>query len=197
MANVLLVIFAYALGSIPFAVVISRVFALPDPREYGSKNPGATNVLRSGNKLAALFTLLLDGAKGFVAVWLAQHLHAPDAIVSGAAIAAMLGHLFPLFLRFRGGKGVATSFGAWLALEPLLGVTALLVWVLVALVLRISSAAALASALCAPLVSAIISGMSVTTVTVLLMSALLIVRHASNIRNLLLRSEGKIGEHEE
>jgi glycerol-3-phosphate acyltransferase PlsY len=194
--NLALIVFAYLLGSIPFAVVMSRLFALPDPREYGSKNPGATNVLRSGNKLAALLTLLGDGAKGYFAVWLAQHFAAPEPVVSAAAIAVFLGHLFPLFLRFRGGKGVATSFGAWLALDTLLGISALIVWALIALASRISSAAALTAAVAAPLVSVWQTGLSLLTFTVIVMSALLILRHAKNIRNLLSRSEEKIGKRE-
>jgi glycerol-3-phosphate acyltransferase PlsY len=194
--NLALIVFAYLLGSIPFAVVMSRLFALPDPREYGSKNPGATNVLRSGNKLAALLTLLGDGAKGYFAVWLAQQFAAPEPVVSAAAIAVFLGHLFPLFLRFRGGKGVATSFGAWLALDTLLGISALIVWALIALASRISSAAALTAAVAAPLVSVWQTGLSLLTFTVIVMSALLILRHAKNIRNLLSRSEEKIGKRE-
>lgn len=188
-----LIVLAYLIGSIPFAVVISRVFALPDPRRYGSRNPGATNVLRSGNKLAALLTLLGDGAKGWFAVWLAQRLRAPEAIIMASAAAVFLGHLFPLFLRFRGGKGVATSFGTWLALDAVLGASALLIWALVAWATRISSAAALAAAIAAPLVSIWQSGVSMLTLTVFVMSALLVVRHAANIRSLLTRSEERIG----
>lgn len=194
MTNFALIVLAYLLGSIPFAVVISRLFGLPDPREYGSKNPGATNVLRSGNKLAALLTLLCDGAKGYFAVWLAQQFATPDAVVSAAAVSAFLGHLFPLFLRLRGGKGVATSFGAWLALDAWLGVTGLIVWAVTALATRISSAAALSAGIVVPVLSAWRSGMSLLTLTVFVMSVLLILRHAKNIRNLLARSEGKIGK---
>lgn len=196
MTNFALIVLAYLIGSVPFAIVMSRLFGLPDPREYGSKNPGATNVLRSGNKLAALLTLVCDGAKGYLAVWLAQRFSAPDAVVSGAAISAFLGHLFPLFLRFHGGKGVATSFGAWLALDALLGVTGLIVWAATAFAVRISSVAALSAAVVVPLLSAWRSGMTLVTLTVLVMSALLIVRHAKNIRNLLEHSEGKIGGRE-
>jgi acyl phosphate:glycerol-3-phosphate acyltransferase len=191
-----LVLLAYLIGSVPFAIVISRAFRLPDPREYGSKNPGATNVLRSGNKLAALITLLGDTAKGYLAVWLTQ-VFASDITVAAAALAVFLGHLFPLFLRFRGGKGVATSLGAWLALDVLLGSVAIALWLLVALITRISSAGALAAAIVAPLVSAWQSGIGATTIAVAAMATLLVLRHKENIHKLIARSEGKIGAHED
>lgn len=191
-----LVLLAYLIGSVPFAIVISRAFRLPDPREYGSKNPGATNVLRSGNKLAALITLLGDAAKGYLAVWLTQ-VFASDITVAAAALAVFLGHLFPLFLRFRGGKGVATSLGAWLALDVLLGSVAIALWLLVALITRISSAGALTAAIVAPLVSAWQSGIGTATIAVAAMAALLVLRHKENIHKLIARSEGKIGAHED
>lgn len=191
-----LVLLAYLIGSVPFAIVTSRAFRLPDPREYGSKNPGATNVLRSGNKLAALLTLLGDAAKGYLAVWLAQ-VFASDITVAAAALAVFLGHLFPLFLRFRGGKGVATSLGAWLALDVLLGSVAIALWLLVALITRISSAGALTAAIVAPLVSAWHSGIGTATIAVAAMAALLVLRHKENIHKLIARSEGKIGAHED
>jgi acyl phosphate:glycerol-3-phosphate acyltransferase len=190
-----LVLLAYLIGSVPFAIITSRAFRLPDPREYGSKNPGATNVLRSGNKLAALITLLGDGAKGYFAVWLTQHF--TGSVAAAAALAVFLGHLFPLFLRFRGGKGVATSFGAWLALDTLLGFASIVVWLLVALVMRVSSAAAIAAAIIAPLVSVWQNGLSLVTLTVIAMAALLVLRHKENIRKLLARSEGKIRARED
>lgn len=141
----------YLLGSLPFAVIVSRVFGLADPRSYGSGNPGATNVLRSGNKKAALFTLLGDALKGVAAVVLARSLNAPELVVALTGLAAFLGHLFPLFLKFKGGKGVATAAGVLLALDPVVGLAALGTWLAAAVVTRYSSLAALLAALTAPL----------------------------------------------
>ena len=144
------VIAAYLLGSISFAVLTSKLFALPDPRTYGSGNPGATNVLRSGKKAAAALTLLGDAAKGWLAVFLAMRFAAHDAqgvmLVAMVALAVFVGHLFPIFLRFKGGKGVATALGVLLALDVWLGLAALATWLLVAAVLRLSSLAALVAA---------------------------------------------------
>ena len=192
-----LVVLAYVIGSVPFAVIVTRAMRLPDPRGYGSKNPGATNVLRSGNKLAALLTLFGDGAKGYLAVWIAQEWGAPEPFIAAAALAVFLGHLFPLFLRFRGGKGVATSFGAWLALDPLLGLIGLAIWALIAALTRVSSVAALSAALVSPLVSWWRHGFDVVTVAVIMMVSLLVFRHKGNIRKLLARSEERLGARED
>src|SRR5437764_2941754 len=154
MASVLLVVAAYLIGSVSFAVVVSKFFSLPDPHSYGSGNPGATNVLRTGKKAAAALTLLGDGAKGFVAVWLAHHFGAqlgdPAVAGAGSAVAVFLGHLFPVFHRFSGGKGVATAAGVLYALAWPLGVSVSAVWPATAVLFRMSSLASLAAAVPAP-----------------------------------------------
>ncbi|MBX9893597.1 MAG: glycerol-3-phosphate 1-O-acyltransferase PlsY [Nitrosomonas sp.] len=189
---------AYLLGSVPFAMISSWVFQLPDPRTYGSKNPGATNVLRSGKKAAAVLTLLGDAGKGWLAVFLAQS-YAPqwglgDEAVAIAALAVFLGHVFPVFLRFQGGKGVATAVGVLLGLNVWVGLLALATWLLAAYVWRISSLSALVAAALTPLYSIGLLGFEVSTLAVSAMSLLLIWRHQSNIINLLTGKEGRIGE---
>jgi len=193
---------AYLIGSISFAVVISKLFGLSDPRTYGSKNPGATNVLRSGNKAAALLTLLGDGFKGWLAVWLTAHYGAQfgveDKGIALVAIAVFLGHLWPLYFKFVGGKGVATFFGVLLGLDPILGLAALLTWLAVAALFRYSSLAALLSSLLAPvyfglLIGADEVGTQLKLAAVIAMSVLLIYRHSQNVGNLLAGKESKIG----
>ena len=184
---------AYLLGSVPFAMISSRVFGLADPRTYGSGNPGATNVLRSGNKKAALFTLLGDALKGAVAVIVARQLGLSETITGLVALAVFLGHLYPIFLRFKGGKGVATAAGVLLALDPLLGLLTLGAWLLVAYVSRYSSLAALVAAATAPLASALLHGASNQTVVVGLLGMALIGKHWPNIQRLLAGQESKIG----
>jgi glycerol-3-phosphate acyltransferase PlsY len=191
------IVCAYLLGSISFAVIMSRLFTLPDPRTYGSHNPGATNVLRSGNKWAAALTLLGDAAKGWLAVWLAQHfeLQADNSLlVVAVALAVFLGHLFPIFLRFKGGKGVATALGVLLALNLWLGLAVLAIWVLVATVFRLSSLAALLAAAGAPIVAMALALPSEYVLAVMGMSLLLIWRHKSNIKNLLAGKESRIAQ---
>lgn len=188
---------AYLLGSISFAVLTSRLFGLADPRSYGSKNPGATNVLRSGNKKAALLTLLGDGAKGWLAVFLVQQL-GPDynlgtAAVAGVALAVFAGHLYPIFLKFKGGKGVATAAGILLALDPTLGLATLGTWLVVALLSRYSSLAALTAAAAAPLIAGMLWGFNTMVVAVAIMSMALIGKHWGNLQRLLAGTEGKIG----
>lgn len=190
---------AYLLGSISFAVVASWLFKLPDPRTYGSKNPGATNVLRSGKKAAAVLTLLGDAGKGWLAIFLAQQL-APiwgvdGRVIAVVALAVFLGHVFPLFLKFKGGKGVATAVGVLFGLNIWLGLLAVVTWLLVAAIWRISSLAALVAALLAPIYAALILGYEANTAAVLVMSCILIWRHQSNIANLLSGEEGKIGKN--
>ncbi len=189
---------AYLLGSVSFAVITSWLFKLPDPRTYGSKNPGATNVLRSGKKAAAVLTLLGDAGKGWLAVALVQYYSQIWGVGSEAvavvALSVFLGHVFPLFLNFHGGKGVATAVGVLLGLDILLGVMAMATWLLVALIWRISSLSALVAAALTPVYSSVLLGMGNTTLAVILMSILLIWRHQSNIVNLLTGKEGKIGE---
>jgi glycerol-3-phosphate acyltransferase PlsY len=198
MLRVVPVLFAaYLVGSVSFAVITSKVFRLPDPRSYGSGNPGATNVLRTGKKAAAALTLLGDAAKGWVAVWLAgkavQALALPAMTVDGAALAVFLGHLYPVFHGFKGGKGVATALGVLLALEPWLGLACLTTWLGVALILRISALAALTAALLSPAYAWGFFGAALHTGTVALIALLLIWRHRSNIRNLTSGREERIG----
>ncbi|MDX3904441.1 MAG: glycerol-3-phosphate 1-O-acyltransferase PlsY [Pigmentiphaga sp.] len=196
-------VLAYLAGSIPFAVIVSRVMGLQDPRTYGSKNPGATNVLRSGSKAAAVLTLVGDAFKGWIAVWLAQ-VYGPrfglgDTTVAVVALAVFLGHLYPVFLRFRGGKGVATALGVLLALEPWLGVATLATWVIVAVFFRYSSLAAIVAAVFAPIYYVFGHGVAWYADTRIgtaigLMALLLLYRHRQNIANLLSGKESRIGK---
>ncbi|MBI5920608.1 MAG: glycerol-3-phosphate 1-O-acyltransferase PlsY [Betaproteobacteria bacterium] len=183
----------YLLGSIPFAVIVSRSFGLADPRSFGSGNPGATNVLRTGNKLAALLTLLGDAAKGWLAVWLASRYGTETVLIAATGLAAFLGHVFPLFLKFHGGKGVATAFGVLLGLSALLGLAAAATWLLVALITRYSSLAALSAAISAAMFSWWLLPDTITAECVSAISLILIWRHRSNIANLLAGAETKIG----
>lgn len=197
MLTIIIIIVAYLMGSVSFAVLMSKAFRLPDPRTYGSQNPGATNVLRSGKKMAAVLTLLGDAAKGWLAVWLVLHFapHGDQALllVAVAAMAVFLGHLFPVFLRFKGGKGVATALGVLLALNVWLGLAALATWILVALAFRLSSLAALSAALATPIYAVLLRLPREYVVVAVLMSLLLIWRHKSNLQNLLAGKESKIG----
>ena len=190
-------VLAYLLGSISFAVLVSKVFRLADPRTYGSKNPGATNVLRSGNKLAAVLTLIGDCAKGWLAVWLALRLDEQSALgetgIALIALAVFLGHLWPVFLRFAGGKGVATALGVLLGLNPILGLATLVTWGVIAYVFRYSSLAALVSAVFAPFYYGLLFGADTKLFAVLIMSGLLIYRHHKNIANLLSGKESRLG----
>ena len=186
-------VFGYLLGSLPFAVIVSRAFRLADPRSFGSGNPGATNVLRSGSKAAALLTLLGDAAKGWLAMFVATRVGAGDTAVAVAGLSAFLGHVFPFTLGFKGGKGVATALGVLLGFSgALAGITAA-VWLTVVVFTRYSSLAALAAASAAPLLAWWLLGNIVTTLTIAFMCAVLIYRHKSNIRKLLAGSEGRIG----
>src|SRR5213592_1295781 len=182
---------AYLLGSVSFAIVVSKVMRLPDPRSYGSKNPGATNVLRTGSKAAAILTLIGDGAKGWLAVWLAQ-LYVPEA-APYAALAVFLGHLFPLYYRFQGGKGVATAAGVLFGIDWRIGLGTLATWVIIAFFLRYSSLAALVAAAFAPFATALLLGLNAYFAVVLVMSALLVWRHKQNIARLIAGTESRIG----
>ncbi|NLR75995.1 glycerol-3-phosphate 1-O-acyltransferase PlsY [Leeia aquatica] len=192
------VLLAYLIGSISFAIVSSKLFGLPDPRTFGSKNPGATNMLRTGNKLAALTTLLGDGIKGWVAVALAIHFGLPHGLdVYGLAlvvIAVTLGHMWPVFFSFYGGKGVATALGILLALDWRLGAAALGTWLLMLAAFRISSLSALTAALVAPLAAWWWLGNSPLTGSIVVLSALLIYRHKRNIADLLRGKESNVGQ---
>jgi glycerol-3-phosphate acyltransferase PlsY len=195
MLNLVFVVAAYLLGSVSFAVVTSRAFGIADPRTYGSGNPGATNVLRSGKKAAAALTLLGDAAKGWVAVALAMHFATQDrlALVAVVCLAVFLGHVFPIFLKFKGGKGVATALGVLLALNAWLGLAALATWLVVALVFRLSSLAALMAAVAAPVYAYLLGVQQEWVLASAIMSMLLIWRHKSNIQNLLAGRESRIG----
>lgn len=196
-AAFLVVAGAYLIGSISFAVVVSRAFGLPDPHDYGSGNPGATNVLRTGHKAAALLTLAGDGAKGwlavFVAQWIAARAGMPDWVVPAAAVAVFLGHLFPVFHGFRGGKGVATAAGIVFALYWPLGLALLVVWATMAWGFRISSLAALTAAVLLPLGGFFVFGNSLTAWALVPIAALLFWRHRANIRQLVAGRERTIG----
>jgi acyl phosphate:glycerol-3-phosphate acyltransferase len=193
MLTIVFVIAAYLLGSISFAVVTSKAFGIADPRTYGSGNPGATNVLRSGKKAAAALTLLGDAAKGWLAVFVAMQLGLSNVQIALVALAVFLGHLFPIFLNFKGGKGVATALGALLALSGWLGLAVLATWLFMAVVFRYSSLSALVAAITAPLYAFMLGLPHEWVLASLVMSLLLIWRHKSNIQNLLAGKESKIG----
>ena len=191
---------AYLLGSVSFAVVVSKAMGLPDPYTHGSKNPGATNVLRTGNKLAAVLTLLGDAAKGWVAVTIAlavlgDPISSDNNLMLGlVAIAVFLGHLYPIFYRFKGGKGVATAAGILFAISWVLGLATLGTWLIVAFFMRYSSLAALSAAAFAPLYFTFLFGLQPMGLAILVMSLLLIYRHRSNIRNLMNGTETRLAK---
>ena len=198
----LAILLGYLLGSLSFAVIISRIMGLSDPRTYGSKNPGATNVLRSGNRAAAALTLLLDAAKGWLAVMLADWLGRPYGLQEGSmaltGLAAFVGHVYPVFFRFAGGKGVATALGVLLGISPLLGLATAATWLLVAWLFRYSSLAALIAALMAPAYYVLGEGLAwYLNARVMLalsaMSVLLLYRHAENIGRLARGTESRMG----
>ncbi len=197
MLTIVFVISAYLLGSISFAVITSKLFGLADPRTYGSGNPGATNVLRSGKKAAAALTLLGDAAKGWLAVFVAMRFVPHDAqgvwLIALVALAVFIGHLFPVFLRFKGGKGVATALGVLLALDVWVGLGGLATWLLTAAVFRWSSLAALAAAAATPIYAVLLGLPREWALASGIMSLLLIWRHKRNIQNLLAGKEAKIG----
>jgi glycerol-3-phosphate acyltransferase PlsY len=197
------VAFGYLIGSLPFAVIVSRAFGLADPRGFGSGNPGATNVLRTGNKFAALLTLLGDAAKGWVAMFIVATVGAGGTALAVSAeylgtaiaftgLAAFLGHLFPVFLRFRGGKGVATAIGVLIGLDGMVALIAAITWVITIAVFRYSSLAALAAACVAPGVAYALHGPDTLSLVIGIMCALLIVRHRPNIQRLFAGTESRI-----
>ena len=184
----------YLAGSIPFAVLVSRLMRLPDPRTYGSGNIGATNVLRSGNRLAALLTLVGDALKGWAVVLVARLAGAPEELVALAAFCAFLGHLFPAWLRFKGGKGVATAAGELIALDWRLGAAVLAAWLVVVAATRYSSLAALVAAVVAPFVAWALLGAGPVLYAVVAMSVLLVLRHRPNIQKLIRGEESRMGD---
>lgn len=199
--ELLLIPLAYLIGSVSFAVVVSKCMRLPDPHTYGSGNPGATNVLRSGNKLAAVLTLLGDALKGYVAVYLAISILGDTTLSSsisawilcGVVIAVFLGHLFPIFHRFQGGKGVATACGILFGIHWILGLAILSTWIIVAFFLRYSSLAALAAAVFAPVYFVYLFGFQPLSLALVIVCILLIWRHRNNILNLRNGTESRIG----
>lgn len=193
---IVVTLIAYLIGSISFAVVVSRAMGLPDPRTFGSGNPGATNMLRAGSKVAAALTLLGDSAKGWLAVFLTDTMFAtavpPIYKMSLVAVAVVFGHMYPLFHRFQGGKGVSTALGVLLALNGWLALGTVTTWIIIAVFFRISSLAALISALFAPFFCFLLYGVHPFTAAVGVIALLLIWRHKTNIRNLLAGTEGRI-----
>src|SRR6266581_721734 len=191
MQTVLTVLAAYCLGSVSFAIVVSRALRLPDPRTYGSKNPGATNVLRTGRRAAAVLTLAGDAGKGWLAVWLAE-LATPGSAAL-AALAAFIGHLFPVFHRFRGGKGVATAAGVLFGFDLWLGLATVLTWIIIVVFFRISSLAALVAALFAPLYAWWLFGFAAVPAATLAIGVLILWRHKDNVRRLFAGTEPRLG----
>lgn len=187
-------ILGYLIGSLPFAVIVSKAFGLADPRSFGSGNPGATNVLRSGNKAAAVLTLLGDAAKGWIAMAIVAKVGADGTATAFAGLAAFLGHLFPVFLKFKGGKGVATAIGVLIGLDGMLALGAALTWLATAVVTRYSSLAALLAACVAPTLALAWHGIGAVSVVVIVMCLLLIARHRANIVRLVEGTEGRIGK---
>lgn len=188
------VLLGYALGSVPFAILVSRVFGLADPRTVGSGNPGATNVLRSGNKVAALLTLLGDAAKGWLAMWLVTLLGADMLGITLAGLGAFLGHVFSVFLRFKGGKGVATAAGVFFGFSVWLGLAILVVWLATALISRYSSLGAIAAAVAAPGLAWWLLPHPEQAIAVSLIAVIVVKRHRENIQRLLNGTESKMGK---
>ena len=198
MFNVLAIIAAYLIGSLSFAVIVSKYYGMDDPRTYGSGNPGATNVLRSGKKKAAALTLLGDAVKGLVAVILARclqdALNLSDATISLVAIAALVGHMWPIFFNFKGGKGVATALGVLLALSPATALLCTLIWLVMAFGFKVSSLAALVATVCAPIFAFFMMPHASWAWATVFIATLVLYRHKSNIQNLLQGKESKIGD---
>ncbi|WP_455009075.1 glycerol-3-phosphate 1-O-acyltransferase PlsY [Neisseria sicca] len=198
MFNVSAVIAAYLIGSLSFAVIVSKYYGMDDPRTYGSGNPGATNVLRSGKKKAAALTLLGDALKGLVAVVLARclqdALNLSDITIAAVAVAALVGHMWPLFFGFKGGKGVATALGVLLALSPATALVCAAIWLVMAFGFKVSSLAALAATVASPLVAFWLMPYPSWAWATVVIAVLVLYRHKSNIQNLLQGKEGKIGD---
>ena len=199
--DIFLIPIAYLIGSVSFAVVVSKCMRLPDPHSYGSGNPGATNVLRTGNKRAAVLTLLGDAFKGFIALVMARMILGGQSLSSslnawilcGVVIAVFLGHVFPIFHGFKGGKGVATACGILFGINWILGLATLATWIIVAKFMRYSSLAALAAAVFGPIYFVFLFGFHPMGIALLIVCALLIWRHRSNIHNLMNGKESRIG----
>ncbi|MCF6218117.1 MAG: glycerol-3-phosphate 1-O-acyltransferase PlsY [Gammaproteobacteria bacterium] len=189
----LLILIAYLFGSLNSAIILCKALSLSDPRKQGSGNPGATNVLRFGGKKLAATVLFFDILKGVIPVLIALIIGMDHAVVAVVAFAAFIGHLYPLFFKFKGGKGVATAFGVLVAMNWMVGLSILATWLIMAFTFRLSSLSALTASVLAPLYAWLFIGDHITTVITVIMSALLLWRHRSNIRNLLAGKEPKIG----
>ena len=185
---------AYLAGSTPFAVIISKCMGLDDPRSYGSGNPGATNVLRTGNKKAALLTLIGDALKGTLVVLLARQFSTSVALIACVSLAVFLGHVFSVFLRFKGGKGVATAAGVLFGLDWRIGLATLGIWLAIAIITRYSSLSAICAAIAAPVIAHLVLGQPWIDATTCVMAVVLVWRHQSNIRKLLAGEESRIGQ---
>lgn len=196
----LLISISYLIGSIPFAVVVSLIFGLQDPRSYGSGNPGATNVLRSGNKIAAALTLLGDAAKGWFVVWAATRLNTSDMLLAAIMLAVFIGHLYPVFLKFKGGKGVATALGVMIGIEPMLALASVATWIIVVACFKYSSLGAIICAIFAPVFYLFGSLLNVwpwqepVGIVLALIGILLLYRHHANIRRLVSGTEPRLGK---
>jgi glycerol-3-phosphate acyltransferase PlsY len=197
LANILVVLAAYLIGSLSFAVIVSKFYGMADPRTYGSGNPGATNVLRSGKKKAAALTLLGDALKGLVAVWLAlglqDTLDLNNGTIAAVAVAALVGHMWPVFFGFKGGKGVATALGVLLGLSWPVALVCAAVWLVMAFGFKVSSLAALVATVISPIAAWMFGLPGSWILAVVIIAALVLFRHRSNIENLLKGKEGKIG----
>ncbi len=197
LANILVILAAYLLGSLSFAVIVSKFYGMADPRTYGSGNPGATNVLRSGKKKAAALTLLGDAVKGLVAVWLAlalqDTLDLSDGTIAAVAVAALVGHMWPVFFGFKGGKGVATALGVLLGLSWPVALVCAAVWLVMAFGFKVSSLAALVATVISPFAAWMFDLPGSWILAIVIIAALVLFRHRSNIENLLKGKEGKIG----
>jgi glycerol-3-phosphate acyltransferase PlsY len=198
LVSLLVVLAAYLVGSLSFAVIVSRLMGLSDPRTYGSGNPGATNVLRSGSKAAAILTLALDALKGYLPVALVVHFGPAHGLgewtIAGVALAAFLGHLWPVFFHFKGGKGVATAAGTLFGIDPLLGAATLATWLIVVAFFRYSSLASIVAAVFAPFWYLLTDGADAIALAVLVMGGLLVWRHSANIKRLFAGTESRIGK---
>jgi glycerol-3-phosphate acyltransferase PlsY len=194
----LVVVAGYLVGSLSFAVIVSRLMGLSDPRTYGSGNPGATNVLRTGNKAAAILTLVLDALKGWLPVALVVRFGSAHGLgewtIAGVALAAFLGHLWPVFFRFKGGKGVATAAGTLFGIDPLLGAATLATWLVIAAFFRYSSLASIVAALFAPFWYLLTEGPDAIAMAVFVMGVLLVWRHSANIKRLFAGTESRLGK---
>jgi acyl phosphate:glycerol-3-phosphate acyltransferase len=192
-AFILLFPICYIIGSVNSSIILSRIYKLPDPRDYGSKNPGATNILRSGNKILSLLILLLDILKGFLPVLIAYYIIEDKLYVQVAGVIAVLGHIYPIFYKFKGGKGVATAFGAILGFDIILGLICMITWLITAFLFRYSALSAIVSFTFLPIYTWLSYEILLITLVYLILTVVVIYKHKTNIHNLLNNKETKIG----